>query len=149
MGVSPPGKPSDAEQKRKRPMTNQALALEWAAKASDYPLPQEYNAQGSAREPDCGDLLELRLQVDEFGRVMGIGFSLTESACPPVWACAAYACSLCLGKPVMLCLTIDHSQLFGALSHDGKPDPAHIHCAIMVELALKRALADYGRRFCP
>ena len=130
-------------------MTAQSRAREWAAQAQGYPLPPEANARGLAQEPNCKDLLELGMRVDEFGRVLEIGFTLTQSACPPVWACAAYACSLCLGKPVMLCLTIDHSQLFGALSHDGKPDPAHIHCAIMVELALKRALADYGRRFCP
>jgi len=128
-------------------MTDQALALEWAAKAKNYPLPQEYNAQGAAEEPSCKDLLELRLRVDEFGRVAEMGFTLTESACPPVWACAAYACDQCLGKPVMLCLTFDHRRLFPALSGDGEPDPEHIHCAMMVELALKRALADYGRRF--
>lgn len=128
-------------------MTNQALALEWAAKAKEYPLPQAANARGAAQEPNCQDLLELGLRVDEFGRVTEMGFSLTESACPPVWACAAYACSLCLGKPVMFCLTVDHRRLFEALSDDGEPDPEQIHCAMMVELALKRALADYGRRF--
>ena len=50
MGAFPPGKPSGAEQKRKRSMTDQALALEWAAKAKDYPLPPEANARGLAQE---------------------------------------------------------------------------------------------------
>ena len=34
-----------------------------------------------------------------------------------------------------------------ALTEDGEPDVGHIHCAMMAEIALKRALADYGERF--
>lgn len=128
-------------------MTNQQLTFSWAAKAKDYPLPAVFNGTGIAHEPDCEDRLEIRLQVNEHGVIESVGFSLTESACPPMWACAVYACAVCMGKPALMALTMDHQQISLALSDDGTPDIGHVHCAMMAEIALKRALADYGARF--
>lgn len=42
---------------------------------------------------------------------------------------------------------MDHKKIGYALTEDGQPDVGHIHCAMMAEIALKRALADYGERF--
>ena len=75
-------------------MTNQQLTLSWAAKSGEYPLPEAYNGAGVANEPNCEDRLEIRLRVNAFGVIESAGFSLTESACPPMWACAVYALSL-------------------------------------------------------
>ena len=116
-------------------MTNQQLTLSWAAKSGEYPLPEAYNGAGVANEPNCEDRLEIRLRVNAFGVIESAGFSLTESACPPMWACAVYACAQCQGKPALAALTMDHKKI------------GHIHCAMMAEIALKRALADYGERF--
>ena len=128
-------------------MTNQQLTLSWAAKSGDYPLPEAYNGAGVANEPNCEDRLEIRLRVNAFGVIESAGFSLTESACPPMWACAVYACAQCQGRPALAALTMDHKKIGCALTEDGEPDIGHIHCAMMAEIALKRALADYGERF--
>lgn len=128
-------------------MTNQQLTLSWAKRAEEYPLLAEYDGAGIATEPECQDRLEIRICVNENGVIEQAGFSLTQSACPPMWACATYACAQCKGKPALMALTLDHEQLGKALSDDGTPDQAHIHCAMMAEIALKRALADYGKRF--
>lgn len=128
-------------------MTNQQLTLSWAAKAKDYPLPESYNGAGIASEPNCADRLEIRLRVNEIGVIEAAGFSLTQSACLPLWACAVYACARCQGMPALAALTMDHAKIGQALTDDGQPDVGHIHCAMMAEIALKRALADYGARF--
>ena len=107
-------------------MTNQQLTLSWAAKSGEYPLPEAYNGAGVANEPNCEDRLEIRLRVN---------------------ACAVYACAQCQGKPALAALTMDHKKIGCALTEDGEPDVGHIHCAMMAEIALKRALADYGERF--
>ena len=92
-------------------MTNQQLTLSWAAKSGEYPLPEAYNGAGVANEPNCEDRLEIRLRVNAFGVIESAGFSLTESACPPMWACAVYACAQCQGRPALAALTMDHKKI--------------------------------------
>ena len=128
-------------------MTNQELTLAWAAKSKEYPLLESFNGAGIAEEPVCGDCLEIRLKVNEFGSIENAGFSLTDTACPPLWACAAYACANCIGKPALTAFTMNSKKIGFALAEDGSPDKNHMHCAIMTEIALKRALADYGSSF--
>ena len=70
-------------------------------------------------------------------------FTITESACPPLKACAARAAELALGKPVMEAYLISAaalSEFFGGLEQES------IHCAQMAEIALKRTLKDYAVR---
>ena len=70
-------------------------------------------------------------------------FTITESACPPLKACAARAAELALGKPVMEAYLISAdalSEFFGGLEQES------IHWAQMAEIALKRTLKDYAVR---
>lgn len=128
-------------------MTDKELTLSWANKSNEYPLIDEYNCVGTAHEPSCGDVLEFRLFIDQFGLVRKVGFSLPDSACPPIRACATYVCDSIINKPVLLAYTYNADKIAYALSHDGQVDKEHVHCILMAELALKQALAKYGEKF--
>ena len=97
---------------------------------------------GQMREPGCGDTLTFYLNtVREI--VTECRFTITETACPPLKACAARTAQMALGKPVMEAYLIrsqDLSDFFGGLEKES------IHCAQMAEIALKMALRDYAVR---
>lgn len=122
--------------------TNFDLARSWAAREKDFPLMAEYTCRGFVKEPSCDDLLELRLLLDSNMTIVKAGFSITESACPPVRAAAAYVCSLCENLPLIAAYTIRTEKLIPALSDDGSVNEEHKHCLMMAELALKNAILD-------
>ena len=128
--------------------TDTGRVHEWAAREGEYPLPAEPDATGTAVEPDCGDNLTMGFKTHR-EIITEIGFDLTKSACPPTRACAVCAAHLAKGKPVMPAyLTVTAKAIAKELSTDGELDQGHVHCALMAELAFKRALAAYsaGRR---
>ena len=127
--------------------TNQQITLSWEGRAAEYPLPEAYSSSGVAVEPTCSDRLEIRLSITPQGVIERAGFSLTETACPPIRAAAAYACWLCTGKTVFAASVISARQLIPALTDDGEPDEAHLHCLYMAELALKRAIIAFAEKF--
>lgn len=128
-------------------MTDKELAISWANRANEFPLFEDYNCSGTAHEPSCGDILEFRLLVDQYGLVRKVGFSLPDSACPPVRACATYVCATIVNKPILMAYTCTADKISYALSNDGQVDKEHVHCTLMAEVALKQALANYGERF--
>lgn len=128
-------------------MTDKELTLSWANKEKEYPLFDDYNCSGTAHEPNCDDILEFRLLIDQFGLVRKVGFSLPDSACPPIRACATYVCANILNKPILLAYTYNAGKIAYALSNDGQVNKEHVHCTLMAELALKQALAQYGEKF--
>ena len=68
-------------------------------------------------------------------------YTVTDSACPPLKACAARVAEAALGKPVMEAYLIraeDLSEFFGGLEKES------IHCAQMAEIGLKKTLQDYA-----
>lgn len=123
--------------------TNREKVLELASDQTLARVPAEYNGFGETVEPHCGDVMRIYLQVNPRQMVVDAGFTISEVACAPVVASAALAAKLALDKPVMAAYTISREDLEKELSDDGKLDQEHIHCAIMGELTLKRAVLDY------
>lgn len=123
--------------------TNRERVLELASDKTLAGVPAEYNGMGETVEPHCGDVMRIYLQVNPRQVVVGAGFTISEGACAPVVASAALAAKLALDKPVMAAYTVNREDLAKELSDDGTLDQEHVHCAIMAELTLKRAVLDY------
>ena len=127
--------------------TDRETALYWESRAAEHPLPEDPSGRGTAREPTCSDLLEIGLTVNPQGMITAAGFSLTETACTPIRAAAAYACAVSEGRHVFAVSLMKTKDLYPALSKEGGPDPEHLHCLLMAEVALKQAIADYAAAF--
>lgn len=114
----------------------------YSEKKDNLGVPESYLGRGEAREPGCGDRLVMYVNTRR-EIITECRFTVTESACPPLKACAALAAEKALGKAVMEAYLIaadDLSEDFGGLEKES------IHCAQMAEIALKRTLKDYAVR---
>lgn len=117
------------------------------AEAGSYRIvPADANGCGEATEINCRDLLRISLTVNQRQIVTAAGYSVTKSACSALYASAAAAVSLALGKPALAAYAVSLEDIGALLSDDGELDKAHIHCALMAELALKRAVVNYSSR---
>lgn len=104
-------------------------------------LPQ-YDAFGSCEEPDCGDVLEFNFNT-QAEIVTEIGYSISAKACYPMKACSAALKELCMNKAVVETYLITKNEIADFL---GGLDSNNMHCAMMAEIALKRALIEYSRK---
>lgn len=118
------------------------LVLEYSEKQELVGTVEEWQGRGEVREPGCDDILEITLKTRR-EVVTEIRYTITEKACRPVKACAALAVEMALGKPVMEAYLIcaDRlSEFFGGLNRES------YHCALMAEIAVKKAVKDYVSR---
>lgn len=102
----------------------------------------DWQGMASVTEPSCGDTLTIWIKTYR-EVVTELRYTITETACPPVKACAAMAAEMALGKPVMEAYLIDAARIsdsFGGL------DKENYHCALMAELAVKKTIRDYAAR---
>lgn len=106
-------------------------------------IPDDYNGMGETIEPHCQDKMQIYLLVNQRKMIVDCGYTITEDACAPVIACAVAACQLALNKPVMEAYTITKDLIADFITDDGIPNEEHVHCTIMAELTLKRAIIDY------
>ena len=113
-----------------------ALRTDYRGKLSDY------HGIGQCIEPDCGDVLEYTIKTER-EIITEIAFTITESACLPVKACATIAAELAKGKPVLEAYLITKEDI--AKVTEGLEEEQE-HCAQMAELALKRTIIDYSKR---
>lgn len=127
--------------------TNSELVHAYASQEAKYCPPANANAIGMAKEPNCNDELVIHLAVNIRQFVEAAGFTLTESACDTVRACAVKCCQLAEKKPVLAAFTVTAQDIALALDEEGHPDPEHIHCAQMAELALKRAVLSFAQKY--
>ena len=126
--------------------TDKERVLAWAAREGEFPLPDGPDAVGTAIEPECGDNLTMGFKTHR-EVITEIGFDLTKSACPPTRASAVCAAQLAKGKAVMAAyLTVTAKTIAREMSTDGELDEGHVHCALMAELAFKRALSAYSAK---
>lgn len=107
-------------------------------------VPNHYNGRGEAHEPNCNDKMVIYITVNERKMIVDSGFELTEGACATVRAAAAVATRLAKDTPVLSAYTITAAQIAAELTDDGELDKEHLHCALMAELATKRAVVDYS-----
>lgn len=119
--------------------TNREKVLACVDQSENYGILPIYDGKGETVEPGCSDVMRMYIKVER-EVITGISYTITETACAPVQACASYATILAKGKPVLEAYTITKDQIseyFGGL------DKEHIHCAIMAELTLKKTILDY------
>lgn len=101
------------------------------------------NADGTglAGDPECGDHLEITLRVknqiiqDVKFRVQGCGGAIASSSMTTI---------LAKGKPVMEAYLITKEDIVTALG--GLPSEK-IHCSVLGEQALKKAILDYAKKY--
>ena len=105
-------------------------------------MPKDCMGTGSCEDPACRDVLTYYFSAER-ELIRSISYTITDTSCFPSKACAETAAALALGRPVMEAYTIDSSAIAKAL---GGLDAEYMHCAMMAELALKRAVLDYARK---
>lgn len=110
-------------------------------KSPDADIFTSYQGMGEAVEPSCGDVTRIYLRTRR-EVITEIDFTITETACLTAKVCVAAACKLAKDKPVMEAYLVDKDAV--AAEVGGLP-PESIHCAIMAELALKRAIVNYSQ----
>lgn len=122
---------------------NKEYITETALRGEYRGKPETCMGTGACEDPSCKDVLTYYFSAER-ELITSISYTITETSCFPSKACAETAAALARGRPVMEAYTIDSSTIAKAL---GGLEPEYIHCAMMAELALKRAVLDYaGKR---
>lgn len=111
----------------------------YASREENKGLLKVFDGRGSCEEPGCGDVMEFTIKTHR-EIITEIGFTITESACLPVKASAAITAEIAKGKPVLEAYLIDKDQIGQKV---GGLEEEYVHCALMAELALKRAIVNY------
>lgn len=97
------------------------------------------DAVGTVGSPDCGDMLRMWVKFkDEGGRKVIDRASFQTFGCETAIAVASVATELIAGKTAAEALSMSGEDLAGPL---GALPPMKIHCAQLVEGALRAALA--------
>ena len=85
--------------------------------------PEHFLGAGEVKEPGCGDCLEMFIDTKR-EVITEFHYTVTDTACPPLKACAARVAECALGKPVMEAYLINAAQLsevFGGLGKGEHP----------------------------
>ena len=92
---------------------------------------------GLVGAPECGDVMRLQIEVDEFGKIsdakfktFGCGSAIASSSLATVWL---------KGKSVEEAVKIDNMTIVEELNLP----PVKIHCSVLAEDAIKAAINDY------
>ena len=101
---------------------------------------EDANGIGEVGNAKCGDIMKIYLKVED-GIVADVKFE--TFGCGSAIASSSMATELIKGKPLSDALTLTNQAVTEAL--DGLP--AHkIHCSVLAEEAIKRAVLDYYKR---
>ena len=92
---------------------------------------------GNAR---CGDIMKIYLKIQE-DRILDVKFE--TFGCGSAIASSSMATELIKGKPVSEAMKLTNKAVAEAL--DGLP-PHKMHCSVLAEEAIKKALEDYSSR---
>ena len=98
------------------------------------------DAVGTVGSPDCGDMLRMWIKFkEEDGRKIIDRATFQSFGCQTAIAVASVATELLAGKTVAEAKSMSGEELAAPL---GALPPVRIHCAQLVEGALRNALAD-------
>lgn len=92
---------------------------------------------GEVGNAKCGDIMKIYLKIDD-GTVSDVKFE--TFGCGSAIASSSMATELIKGKPLSEALTLTNKAVAEAL--DGLP-PHKLHCSVLAEEAIKKAIADY------
>ena len=98
------------------------------------------DAVGTVGSPDCGDMLRMWIKFkEEDGRKIIDRATFQSFGCQTAIAVASVATELLAGKTIAEAKSLSGEELAAPL---GALPPVRIHCAQLVEGALRNALAD-------
>ena len=100
----------------------------------------EANGVGMESNPVCGDTLKLYLKIDD-GVIEAAHFE--TRGCPPAIAAGSMLTVMLQGLNLDQALKVKNKDVAAALG--GLP-AAKVHCSVLAEGALKKAVADYRKR---
>ena len=101
---------------------------------------EDANGIGEVGNAKCGDIMKMYLKIEN-DIIADVKFE--TFGCASAIASSSMATEMIKGKPISEALTLTNKAVAEAL--DGLP--AHkIHCSVLAEEAIKRALLDYYKR---
>jgi len=92
---------------------------------------------GLVGAPECGDVMRLQIEVDEFGTISDAKFK--TFGCGSAIASSSLATEWLKGKSVEDAVKIDNMTIVEELNLP----PVKIHCSVLAEDAIKAAINDY------
>ncbi|MEQ8316754.1 MAG: Fe-S cluster assembly scaffold IscU [Phycisphaerales bacterium] len=92
---------------------------------------------GLVGAPECGDVMQLQIKVDETGKIEDAKFKCF--GCGSAIASSSLATEWLKGKTVDEGLEIKNTQIVEELSLP----PVKIHCSVLAEDAIRAAIDDY------
>lgn len=92
---------------------------------------------GLVGAPECGDVMRLQIEVDEFGKISDAKFK--TFGCGSAIASSSLATEWLKGKSVEEAVKIDNMTIVEELNLP----PVKIHCSVLAEDAIKAAINDY------
>lgn len=95
---------------------------------------------GIVGAPECGDVMQLQIKVDESGNIEDARFKCF--GCGSAIASSSLATEWLKGKTVDEGLQIKNTQIVEELSLP----PVKIHCSVLAEDAIRAAIADYKKK---
>jgi len=101
---------------------------------------QNADGIGEVGNAKCGDIMKIFLKIED-NIITDIKFK--TFGCGAAIATSSIATEMILGKSVEDALKLTNKAVVSAL--DGLP-PAKLHCSVLVEEAVKSAIADYYKK---
>lgn len=99
------------------------------------------NGVGEVGNPVCGDIMKMYLKINDDGVIEDVKFK--TFGCGAAVATSSIATELIKGKSINEALKLTNKAVVEAL--DGLP-PVKLHCSVLAEQAVKKALSDYYTR---
>ena len=95
---------------------------------------------GEVGNAKCGDIMKMYLKIKD-GKIEDVKFE--TFGCGSAIASSSMATEMIKGKPISEALKVTNKAVTEAL--DGLP-PHKLHCSVLAEEAIKKALQDYYER---
>ena len=95
---------------------------------------------GLVGAPECGDVMKLQIKVDKNEKIVDAKFK--TFGCGSAIASSSLATEWVKGKTLDEAHTIQNTDIVEELSLP----PVKIHCSVLAEDAIKRAIDDYRRK---
>ena len=99
---------------------------------------KDANGVGMVGNAKCGDIMEIFLKVNDDEIIEDVSFK--TFGCGAAVATSSMATELIKGKSIDEALKLTNAAVVEAL--EGLP-PAKIHCSVLAEEAIKKAIEDY------
>ena len=101
---------------------------------------EDADGVGEVGNAKCGDIMKIYLKIEN-GIIVDVKFE--TFGCGSAIASSSMATEMIKGKPISEAMQLTNRAVAEAL--DGLP-PHKIHCSVLAEEAIKRALEDYCKK---